>query len=35
MNIDDDLRLHMLVINRIRGTHNLRSAAFRTPGTAG
>jgi hypothetical protein len=35
MNIDDDLRLHMLVINSIRGTHSLRSAAFRTPGTSG
>jgi pimeloyl-ACP methyl ester carboxylesterase len=35
MNIDDDSRLHAMVIGRIRGTHNLRSAAFRTPGTSG
>jgi pimeloyl-ACP methyl ester carboxylesterase len=35
MNIDDDSRLHAMVISRIRGTHNVRSAAFRTPGTSG
>ena len=35
MNIDDDSRLHAMVISRIRGSHTLRSVASRTPGTSG
>jgi hypothetical protein len=34
-NIDDDSRLHMMAINKIRGTRNVRSAASPTPKTPG
>jgi hypothetical protein len=35
MNIDDNSRLHAMVISRIRGSHAFRSVASRTPGTSG
>jgi alpha-beta hydrolase superfamily lysophospholipase len=36
MNIDDDARLHAMVISRIiKGTHNVRSVASRPPGASG